>query len=83
MAGVTLTRTELEENEKTASMIGKRRVYLHLYSGDRILFKVATHSSLYIEGDAFEWTYSNASDPKATHGVTYKGVVYERPFQYT
>ena len=39
----------------------EKRVFLNLYSGDRFIFKIATHTSLYIEGDEFEWTYANTS----------------------
>jgi hypothetical protein len=59
-----------------------KAVYLNLYHGDRFIFKIATHTSLYIEGDEFEWTYANSSDPTSTHGVTYCGIVYERPHQF-
>ena len=57
----------------------EKRVFLNLYSGDRFIFKIATHTSLYIEGDEYEWTYANTSEPTSTHGVTYYGIVYERP----
>lgn len=60
----------------------EKRVFLNLYSGDRFIFKIATHTSLYIEGDEFEWTYANTSEPTSTHGVTYYGIVYERPRKF-
>lgn len=59
-----------------------RTVFLNLYNGQRFIFRPATHASLFIEGDEFEWTYANSSDPASTHGVTYRGVVYERPRRF-
>ena len=59
-------------------MLSEKRVFITLYSGDSFIFKIATHSSLYIEGDEYEWTYANSSEPTSTHGVTYLGIVYER-----
>ena len=59
-------------------MLSEKRVFITLYSGASFIFKIATHSSLYIEGDEYEWTYANSSEPTSTHGVTYLGIVYER-----
>uniref|UniRef100_A0A7S2RJU5 PPPDE domain-containing protein n=1 Tax=Rhizochromulina marina TaxID=1034831 RepID=A0A7S2RJU5_9STRA len=66
-----------------APMERKKKVFLHLYHGDKILFRLATHSSLYVEGDPYEWTYGPSSLPETTHGMVYHGVVYEKPFEYT
>ena len=58
-------------------------VYLHLYTGETLPFRMALHASVYVDGDPYEWTYGRSSDPATTHGRTLHGVVYERPFQYT
>ena len=59
-----------------------RTVYLNLYRGARCPFNLGMHTSVYVEGDAYEWTYARSSDPACTHGVTFHGVVHERPMQF-
>ena len=61
----------------------KKMLYLHLYKGVKPLFRLAIHTSLYVEGDGFEWTYGPRSLEATTHNRELNGVFYERPLQHT
>jgi hypothetical protein len=52
--------------------------YIEVYRGVRGKWQFGIHTSVYIEGESFEWTYSTRSSPEATHSTTYRGVIYER-----
>ena len=61
----------------------RRKLFLHLYRGNKCIFRKCLHVSCYIEQDVFEWTYGTSSMPSTTHQNVYHGVVYEYPRQYT
>ena len=59
-----------------------RKVYLHLYVGTRWYNSYCVHASVWIEGHRYEWTYGKSSH-LATTAVLYRGLVFEKPRQYT
>ena len=61
----------------------QKMLYLHIYKGVKPIFRMAIHTSLYIEGDGFEWTYGPRSLEETTHNKELNGIFYERPFQHT
>tara|TARA_B110000046_G_scaffold14210_1_gene13778 strand:- start:273 stop:917 length:645 start_codon:yes stop_codon:yes gene_type:complete len=73
IAEVTISETE-----------NRRGVYLHLYVGDKPLFLryFASHASVYVEGDTYEWSYTPSGNITTTHGINYCGITYERPRQF-
>tara|TARA_B110000046_G_scaffold185885_2_gene230130 strand:+ start:97 stop:630 length:534 start_codon:yes stop_codon:yes gene_type:complete len=57
-------------------------VYIEVYKGIRGKWRMGLHTSIYVDGDLYEWAYAGKSHAQSTHGIQYKGVVYERRRQF-
>tara|TARA_B110001450_G_C17639174_1_gene488602 strand:+ start:86 stop:571 length:486 start_codon:yes stop_codon:yes gene_type:complete len=36
------------------------------------------HTSIYVDGDPYEWAYGGKSNTESTHNTLYRGIMYER-----
>lgn len=57
-------------------------MFLEVYRGIRGKWQYGIHTSVFVEGDAYEWSYGTRSSPVSTHSRVYRGVVYERRRKY-
>ena len=59
-----------------------RTVYIQVYEGIRGKWRMGLHTSIYVDGDTYEWAYGSKSNKESTHKTLYRGIVYEKRSQF-
>ena len=59
-----------------------RTVYIEVYQGIRGKWRMGIHTSIYVDGDPYEWAYGGKSNTESTHNTLYRGIMYERHKQF-
>lgn len=58
-------------------------VYIEVYQGIRGKWRMGIHTSIYVDGDPYEWTYGGRSNRESTHNTVYRGIIYEKRKQFS